>query len=214
MSPGKTDTRSSKWYQNIVDLPLSKFIDCVTNDNIYALVISGSPDQDQLHAAWSVIRTQYAEAMKDHDWLEFARINREVAQLQIKLTQIEMLVQQMRSFYCVQFKNALNRLVEANLNFDVTSPDKYEDDLKRAMRRSKGIKIELDLRTVRLNAMMEKMANRGDHIGREYYEQVLITISIEIGFQLQIDTLTVFQYCDHVRRLQAKHDMLKATKKK
>ena len=213
-SPGKTDTKSSKWYQSIVDLPLSRFIDCVTENNIYALVISGTPDPDQLQASWSIIRTQYAEAMKDQDWLAFARMNREVAQLQIQYTQIHICIDQLKDFYCVQFKKALNTLLSSSFVFDVNDPVKYDEELQRAGNRSKGIKIELDLRTIRLNAMMEKMAIRGDHVGREYYEQVLITLSDEAGYALRIEDMTVYQYCERVRRLQVKAEQLKATKKK
>jgi hypothetical protein len=62
----------SKYYLNITELPLKNFIDCIVNNNIYALIISGHPDVNDLYVQWHEISQQYADAIGDNDHRMYA----------------------------------------------------------------------------------------------------------------------------------------------
>src|ERR1044072_6283374 len=64
----QTTIPSAKWYHRITELPLSRFVDCLVDDTIYALVLSGKPTDEELNAAWVSIQGEYAEAIGNHEY--------------------------------------------------------------------------------------------------------------------------------------------------
>jgi len=208
--PSQTAIILSQWYRNINDLPLNKFIDCFIDDNLHALVISGNPAIEQLHESWQEIRIQYADAIKDHDYVAFARLSADILRLEIFQDQVKMLVEQLRDRYVVQFHDALNKLMNYKFVFDVTRPGEYDKELQKAINRSKGQLIDLNLKRMTLESMLKKMAEKGElQPTREYFQSVLITLSDHAEYKLRADDMTVFEYCERIRRLNAYIESIK-----
>lgn len=212
--PSATDISLSQYYHNTTELPLSRFIDCIVDDNLHALVISGNPTTEQLSQAWHTIRIQYADAMRDIDYISFARLNREVAQLQMLNSQIQIAITELKNRYTIQFHRALNELLKYKFHLDVNNPEAYDKELRRATNRSKGNLLELRIKEITLNSMLEKMANKGHVMTREYFQQTLITLSDHAEYRLRADDMTVFEYCDRVRRLNTYIDSMQPKKRK
>jgi hypothetical protein len=195
----QTTTPSAKWYRHITELPLNRFIDCLVDDNIYALVITGNPDQVELKAAWLDIQSEYADAIGNSEYRLFVNLMKEVIVLGTTLDQINVLVSLLEEYYHIEIHQRLNKLLNATIALDPTDPDKYKAGLKGAIMRSKSIKIKLDLKNIQLKDIQAKMEEPGKKPEREYFHSVLITLSDHAKYQIA-DNITVYEYCDRVKR--------------
>jgi len=195
------DTPSAKWYQHITELPLSKFIDVTVDDNLYALVITGQPSMEQLQLAWVQINQEYADVMGDNEHRMYISVYRDIKVLETTLKLIHWLVEQMREVYYVEFANRLNALLNTRFKFDHTRPEQYFNELTRCINRSKGYKIDLDLKLAQFEVMQKNRKEQGEgkKPSREYYQAILITLSDHVKYPVG-DSITVFEFCDRVRR--------------
>ena len=200
----QTTTPSAKWYRHITELPLNKFIDCKVDDNLYALVITGQPAIEDLKAAWASILQEEADQSGDHEHQMYVSLYRDVKILETTLFQIHWLVGQLKEVYYVELAKRLNKLLLTNFKFDYTNPEQYFKELSRCMNRSKGIKIDLDLKLQQFEAIHKSRQEQGEgkKPTREYYQAILITLSDHVKYPVS-DLITVYEFCDRMRRCSA-----------
>lgn len=197
----QTDTPSAKWYRHITELPLNRFIDIVVDGNFAALIITGYPSIEELHAAWRDIQGEYADAMGDHEHRMYISLYRDVKCLEITLKQIQWLIDQLREVYYKKLADRLNKLLLTSFKFDRTNPEKYFNELTRCANRSKGIKIEMELKLAQFQVMQQarKDQEEGKKPSREYYQAMLITLSDHVKYPVS-DSITVFEFCNRIQR--------------
>jgi hypothetical protein len=205
----QTTTPSAKWYRHITELPLSKFIDCMVDDNYYALVISGHPSDVELLSAWSDIQQEYADAIGTNEYRLYVALMRDVIMLSTTLEQINCLVSLLKRYYHPEILSRLNKLLNTSISLDPSVPDKYKATVKRFEMRSKGIKIDLDLKEIQLQGMRKKMEESGIKPDRGYFHSVLVTISDHAKYHIA-DSITVFEYCERVKRYANYCDLVKS----
>jgi hypothetical protein len=195
------DLSSGKWYHHITELPLSKFIDCTVDNNLFALVRTGKPTNEQLEQAWEQISQEYADAIGDTEHRMYVSVYRDVKVLGTTLQQIHWLIAQLKEVYFSGYANRLNNLLKTNFKFDYTNPAQYFNELSRCINRSKGIKIDLDLKMVQFEVMQKsrQQQSEGKRPTREYYQAILITLSDHVKYPIS-DSITVYEFCDRMRR--------------
>ena len=208
--PLPTITPSGKWYQNITELPLSRFIDVTVDGNVYALVISGKPTLNDLETTWENISTQYSDAMGDSEHQLYLSLYKEIHILTATYKSIFDIVEILRGFPHEGLKTELNSLVGTSFKFDYADPEKYHNELDRCLKRSKGLKIQLDLKLKSFEAISAKFKDNAGKPTREYFYSVLITLEDYSKVRLD-ENITVFQFCERVKRLN-KH--IKSMEKK
>jgi hypothetical protein len=201
-----SDSPSFAIYQSIVELPLSRFIDLQVNDNYYSLVISGEPVKEVLAVAAQVIRQEYADMVGDHEYKMYCTALRQINDVRLVIEQVKHFVALLRKVYHPAMAKAVNSLLKSNLVFDVAKRDEYDRSLDRAMKRLKGVELELDLKLIAFKKLEAKYAD-GKKPTRDYYMGVLITLSDDAGYSLT-DQITVWEYCERLRRLNKKHEQL------
>ena len=208
--PLPTITPSGKWYQNITELPLSRFIDVTVDNNIYALVISGHPSLDDLYSAWGNIESQYADAMGDSEHKLYLSLFKEIHTLTATYRVIHEIVNVLREVPHEGLKAELNSLVGTSFKFDFADPEKYHAELTRCLKRSKGLKIQIDLKMASFAAIEERFKGKGSKPNREYFFSILITLTDHAKIRID-DSITVYEFCERVTRL---NDYAKQTQKK
>lgn len=120
------------------------------------------------------------------------------------------LIEILQEVYYPDFAQQLNQLLKTNFPFDPENPEQYQGFLKNCLNRSKGLKIDFDLKTIRFQAIKEKMNSRGgEKVTRQYFQSILITISDFVQYPVT-DNITVFEYCDRIRRLNEYREKQKA----
>ena len=212
---------SIKYHTTITTLPLSKFIDVVVDKNLLALVFSGSPvegDMNLLNAAWAKINEEYADAIGDGEQQIYLQALKDVTSLKINIQVARALIEVLEKTaamivepdrmddveaYIIKFQDRLNKLLDSNLKFDRNNRDDYLKALKGCTNRAKAFKIDLDLKNMHLEAL-EKTRNpdtgKADKaFTRQYFQSILITISDHARYQIG-DDITVFQFCERIRR--------------
>lgn len=208
------DIKSYRYYNSISTLPLRNYKDALIRNNLSALVIEGFPPEDKLQAAWQEIQEQYAEAVGDGMQREYLRKLRDVTNLNVDYTMVQIAVQQLSIIIPYHFRDPadpdfkhafefyrtdLNRLVNAKFTFN--NPATYEQELQRCLNRAKGIKIELDLQGLNFEAFREKMEKEKAPDDR-YFDSILISLSDVAGYHLN-DQITVFEFCERLNRAKS-----------
>lgn len=196
------NVQPSKYYSTISELPLRRFIQVVVDNNIYALIITGKPTDDELYQAWEDIRSEYTDAIKDYESKMIISLEKELLRIKITYQQIVELIDVLKKVYTVQFARELNKLLKSSFKFDVTKPEEYDKELQNATNRSKGIKIEMDLKQINFDAIVSKRAaTKSEKPTREYFHGILITLSDFAKYLISEDSITVFEFCERIRRL-------------
>lgn len=193
-------SRTVKLYQNIHDLPLFKFKDCVVEQNLHVLVIEGTPTEDQLKEAWEQIASEYAAAVGDAEYKLYFNTYRELLQMAVDLSNAELLIDTLRKAFYQPLLDELNKLLGSSVKLDGLQKEAYYKQLDVLYKRSRGIKIKLDLKNMQFKAMEQKFGERGSgKPTREYFDSMLITLSDHAGYQLT-DSISVFEYCERIKR--------------
>jgi hypothetical protein len=195
--PLQTGGTSYAFYQHIVDLPLNKFIEASTSGNLSALIISGTPPEEDLYNAWGTIMEEYSLAIGDHETRLRFNLYTEINKLQLKINQIALIVSILKNYYVPIFVTELNNLLVTTMVFDINKPDEYDKKLQLALNRSKGYKIQLDLKIDHYEALSKSEGSGA--VTKEYFQSVLITISNHAKYLIP-DTITVFEFCERIKR--------------
>lgn len=207
------DSSLLKLYRSISELPLCRFIDCAVDNNLYALVITGKPDENELLALWDKIKIEYADAMKDNEYKLYTNLRNELSRLEITYSQLQKAIEELRKTYCSQFADKVNIWLRTSFKFDTRFPDDYENDLKRANNRSKGIKLEVDLKKLNIAGLEKKFADKEGKATRESFMNILFSLSDHVKYQLT-ENITVYEFCERVHRLNKYIEHLDAPKNK
>lgn len=205
--PSAAVSQSYSLYRSITELPLSRWIDMTVDGYLKAIVKEGAPPVDILHQTENELRIQYADAIGDGEYKLYVTAVKEVAVLELTLAQIHHLVGALREVYVPQLANALNKLLLSSLVFDVANPAEYDNTLLRALRRSGGTKIRLELKKLHLAELEKKYTGTTKNATREYYMGVLISLSDSAGFQLS-DNITVWEFCERIKRHNKKSESI------
>lgn len=197
--PVENQSAPEEWYKGIINLPLNKFIECLVDSNLSALTISGFPTPTQLHAAWSDIQQEYADAIGSSETKIYMKKWAELVRAQVKLACIEDMIELLHSVYYEPFAQRLDVELRVMLKLDYTQPEDYFKKLKSAHTRSRGLKIALDMMQIQFAAMQEKFKGTGKLPTREYFYSYLYTLSDYAKYEIK-DTITVFEFCTRVNR--------------
>lgn len=201
-------------YRRISDLPLRNFIDVTINGNLSALIISGFPAEQELIEARQEIEFQFHDALGNEAYKQYVNQLRTITDLKVTYNQIQICVKQlcdileggvvtpeiedMEKYY--QYE--LNKLLKVNFVFDRTDRERYLQTLNRCVNRSKGIKIDLDIKLQNFEAL-EKAHETAEPIDGSYFQAMLITLSDAAGYHLS-DGITVLEFCERIKRLNSK----------
>jgi hypothetical protein len=203
---------SGTWYLHITDLPLRNFIEVSVGGNYHALVISGNPSEHDLLLAWSNIQQEYADVMGDHEHRMYITLFKEVTLLKVTLQTIHYLIEILQEVYYEPYTVELNKLLRTSFKFDHADKLKYHETLRRCYNRSKGIKIDLELKLSQFKAIEKKNQESGKKPTKEYYQSILITLSDHAKYPVQ-DSITVFEFCNRIARYNKYCEQVEKTKR-
>lgn len=188
-------------------------MDLVVDGNKYALVKSGEAPYHEILMAESELRVQYADAIGDNEYRLYCGMINDITRQEITLAQIQGLTSALRDAYVPLFAENLNRLLRTKFVFDVSRPDEYDANLQRALNRSKGLKLEIDLKRQRVEKIAEKYENgSGGKVTREYFMGILIELSDSAHFPLT-ETITVWEFCERIKKHNKKAELINKTAK-
>lgn len=197
-----TDTQLSKYFQNIFELPLVNFENCLVNSNLSALVIAGFPKPEELARAWENILSEYHEALGQADYKMYLNLYKAIKVLEVKYSLIkDILIAGLRKTYSKYLCDELNEWMRTSFKFDITNTDNYFKDLDRCEKRTGAMKIALDMKRIEF-VEIDKKFNKGEgekpH-DRNYFTSVLVILSKHNGYRITRD-IFVNEYCEYLRQ--------------
>lgn len=197
------------YHQALDELPLNKFIECIVDGNLAALIISGIPAEDQLKTAWENISQQYIERIGTSEYKMYIALYKEINTLKISLNQINIIAQReaegiepgiLRLYYVEKLAQELNSLLRTNCKFNYADAKSYHAELDKCIRRSKSIKIQLDLKLLTFDAIEKKnKGKKGQKMDREYFTSILVTLSDHAKYHIA-DNIKMGEYCERLKR--------------
>lgn len=200
--PLRPDSPSNMWYTSISRLPLSKFIECLVDNNLSALTIAGYPTEQQLTAAWADVYEQYTNMIGDSDHKMYIKLYKEISLLSLEITMINELVQilsceavDFRPDLFKPFMDRLNRMLFARFHFTAHRMQ----ELKKCLSLSKSLVIQHDLKSQHFAQIRKKFESVDTKPSREYFTSVMITLSDFSKFALS-DSMTTFEFCERINR--------------
>lgn len=206
-SQPKTGTKLSRLYQNITELPLTNFIDAYVDNKLSSLIIEGYPTELEILQTWDKIRIQYADAVADPQFKNYAITKGQAAQLELTMEMATMLINELRLHYCTNLHERINKLFSYKFNFDLQDNEKYENELRKAERRMGGWKIELSLKKSAVEKMEKGM--QGGEVNREYFQGLKLTIHTHFKVPLINENTTTWEFCELLKRIRKDIDNTK-----
>ena len=210
-----TEAVSSKWFRDIFELPLGKFEECLLNNNLSALVISGFPSPEELQSAWQTIIQEYSDSIGSVEHSIYLHLFKELELLKLDYESVKLLIGSLRKVYVPYFCDELNMLLRTNCNFNIQDVPSYYAQLDKCERRSKAMKIRLDLKVMEFEAVKNKMSGEGGkEIDKNYFTGVLIILGKHNGYRITKD-IFVNEYCEYLKQFNKYcEEMNKQVKKK
>lgn len=200
--PSNKDTQSFRYYRSISDLPLVNYIDCVVNGNLYALVIDGiAPENSEalLGSAWMDIQQQYADAVGDSEYSHYLFTYRDLHVLNATYQMVQGVLDVMRYHYDERLAGIINDSLSTSFIFDPNNQEEYNKTIQRCINRSKALKLRMDMVRASYEAMQSKFEG-SQKPDKNYFSSILTTISDFVGYQVT-NQITVFEFCDRIKRL-------------
>ncbi len=200
-------------YKNILELPLSAFITCIVDDNLYALIKSGEgkPAKEELEILWINMQQEYSDAIGSSEQKFYYSLLKDYALKKSIYNSIIIIINCLSQAYSKDLCDKLNKINQSKFAFNIEDLAAYRNDLERSFVRSKSQKIKLDL----LSRQIEEVGKKFDKeqgtkkVTREFYSSVLITLSDHAKYQLQ-DSISVFEFCDRLNRYNIYCDQLRS----
>ena len=197
--PSAAESPSVKLYRSIHDLPLHRFVECITTDSLHSLIIEGTPSEDELKTTWHKIADQYSASVGNYEYQIYLNCFKEAATLAVDLQNIEFLIEALRKAFYQPLLDALNKAMQTSVVLEGLEKEAYNKELDSLYRRSRGLKIRLHLKKAQYDALSKKFEGTGEKPSRDYFESMMITLSDHAGFQLSMN-MSVFEYCERLKR--------------
>lgn len=197
------------YHKSIHDLPLNKFIDCMVDKNLSALIISGYPSAGLLKEAWDNILNEYSDIIGSQEHRMIFQLWKEVAVMKVSVDQIRLLAARgsdtedkgiLRMVYIKEMADELNRILGTDCKFNWEDQNTYHAELDKCVNRGKALLIQYDMKTLQF-AALEKQAKGEESapITRQYFTSILITLSDYAKYRIE-ETIKMSEYCERIKR--------------
>lgn len=197
-----------KLYDSLHTLPLSIFIECVCDNNLDLLVISGKPSQKDIEDCWFNLWYQYVDLNEDNEGVYILQLKKEVALLNHKIAVVDCAVLILRSLYVTE-------LVKALKEYGITgvlkpSHPEYSKSLDRVLAIMAPKKLSLQIKMKEVEDY-ETNSERGI-IDRSYFDNMINRISKFQKYDIDPNKLMTSRFVllirDYLRFVTSKQKVL------
>lgn len=211
-SPNGTGSKSLyRIYDDCGKLPLSRFIDCVLDNNLAALVIEGEPSESELKQAWDIIYLQYCQLSQAGSYNEALELNREIEDLRAKIQLTNACVQVLAIRYEPDVVGLLNFFA---LRCDVLQDDEGDvliGKLNMVIGRAKKWAVMLEQKQKQFDTLQGTEMKK---IDRGHFDDLIDALSTFKKYQVEADRITVSLFYKGLANMQAYYEKQQINKLK
>jgi hypothetical protein len=186
-----TDISGNMCYYSCSLLPLNLFIQCIPDDDISALIISGHPPDDQLHEAAAGIYSEYLELNKMNEQWYILLLKRDIGGLNFTITAVG------HSLYFMSFEpqKALADVIigqgfKYTYSSEIIQTNIAEVDVIQQC--LSEMKKEVQEKQKELDDYIE--CRKRDTFPISYFNNMLIRLSDNQGYSIRAKNITVIEF--------------------
>ena len=181
--PGSSaSTQPAAWYQSCSQCPLDRFITCLVDSDLSALVISGNPSLGDLAEAWGNIYAEYLDLNNDNETIYLLQLQKEIGLLtEIKIeveTAIQFLSMALLPNMEYMFREDLVKILrdrDFDYPFDLANPQQYLQSLEAIDSRLSPFRLRLELN---VKEYKDYLKSKGDQtVDKTYFNKMLTRIA-------------------------------------
>ncbi len=190
-SPIKSNT-SYHLYNDCSKLPLDKFIDCLIDNDLQQLIISGTATESKLQEIWDQIYIQYLQLSQDGSYNETLELFKEIDQLKSKITIVNNTIRYLQIKFDQDLVDIINGFA---LRCNIIESDRDEtliNKLNLVVARMKKWFPRLSQKEKELEELRNKNTVK---IDRSYFDDALEAMSQQKGFVIEASKITVSRFC-------------------
>jgi hypothetical protein len=193
---------SCKLYRSIHQLPLAKFITCICDDDLTALVIEGPATPQQLTEAWEAIYNEYIDANKDESIEFIDKLTTNYNLLITKYNVIKLLVDAVSYFPVDYLIDELKHWYELPAALNPKDKAGFKRDLAVITARNQRWYNDALQIKQQIEQLQPVQQNAGK-ITRTWFDQQLVAISRYSKYHINKNETTVSEFVIMCKDLKA-----------
>lgn len=179
--------------------PLNVFIDCLAANDYSGL---DWPTEAENKDAFAAIRKEYATLVKDPYYASLSKQYNDVIVLSTKIKLVESVLTMMGSYYVPEFGQLL-AFYGVRADWQNLSSEDYVKQLRVAASKTKSWLLELQQAEKTLETESKK--NTTDADTKQYFYDVLLSISKVEGYRLSAKDISVMEFAILVNKNKQQH---------
>lgn len=194
---GKTaSSPPTELYLRCDQLPLNIFIDCLIDEDLSGLIISGNPSKERLARTWEQIYIEYIDINQSAESLYSLRLQSEIALLSDEIQRVEeilYLISPVMLPFCLGAESELVEVLRSygyRQTIDFTT--EYSKVLVSIRNRLNPKKLRLDSRINELTEYIKSKAS--GKLTRSVFDTNLVRMSRFQGYAVRAKEITVAEY--------------------
>lgn len=186
-----------KLYRRCSQLSFDRFITCIVDGDLTALVISGSPTSEELAVAWGEIYFEYVDLSGDNETKFIIALERDITLLHDQIATVEaiyyFLQPVMIEFARPHLDNIHAALKDYGYRIKIDPTQDYSKKLKQIEGKLALAKVELAQKEKEYQSIVE--GRETNTLTREYFKKILLRLSKYMGGSLiREKDITVEEY--------------------
>lgn len=183
-------------YHHCNQLPFDKFLRCLIDGDLSALVIKGNHSQGELAELWANIYYEYVSLIDEPETKYFILLQRDVALLFDEITTVETnlyFLSPIMMPYSIDHRDQLVKGINDygyKLKIDFTTD--YSDAIQAVEFKLAPKKQKLANKEKELSEYVN--SKEGQEVNREYFTKILIRLSKYQGYPIRENSITVSEY--------------------
>jgi hypothetical protein len=206
--PPPPDSPSVKLFSTL-DLPLDKFIRCLCDGALAALIIEGSPSDLELRAAWEAIFERFLDAMKDSDGLYMMRLNAKINTLEFNYKFIHLCLERLRVGYSRFAADCLRKLIRVDGELNPEDQDRYFRALQTVQNRAQRLQVEIGDKKAE-KALLEKTTTGSTvQLTREHFDNLIGQVSRYMKFYIDRRIVSIGEFVSFYMQMREEGEAIK-----
>lgn len=179
------------FHVSINTLPLINFINCLCDNDLSFIVISGNPSIETLQRAWGVIYEQFLDGMKDREGIRRLRLMGKINHLNFIYELVHLCVRFLEQAYDREILDILRRHIAIVGEFNPEDVAQYFKDLQNLLTRAQSIKAQILDKTAEYAALGGKP---GQKATTEQFNRFIAQVSIYTKFHIDKRVVTIAEF--------------------
>lgn len=176
------------------DVPMYKFIDCMCNNNLTQLVVSGEPSPEQLAEAWTELFFEYCDLIEATETKYRVRLVSEISLNEQKIELVSNWVKILEISYMPKLVSALH-ILDINYELDPRDSEQYQKDLKRIHAELNLSRLELRIKKAEYAAIISNQSTTQSSVDEKYFKTMFFRINNYAKREAVNGMTTVQDYC-------------------